>query len=187
MMYRGFELQDHQKALVVRFNRPEIRNPLNIEVLESLHQLLENTEKTIIFTGSDKVFAAGANLKEIVNLNSLTAREFAKLGQGLMMKIASRNCIAAINGICFGGALDLALNCRKRIASAEAKFCHPAVTLGIITGWSGTQILPRIVGKKKALEIFLTAKVFDAYEALEIGLIDKIVDEPLAFALENLA
>ena len=93
--------------------------------------------------------------------------------------------IAAVNGFCFGGALDLALACDKRIASTDAIFCHPGVNLGIITGWGGTQRLPRIVGEAKALEVFLTAKRIGAKEASEIGLVDAIAANPLEFALAN--
>ncbi|GIU81452.1 MAG: enoyl-CoA hydratase/isomerase family protein [Acidobacteria bacterium] len=180
------ELEFHEKALIVRFNRPQIRNPLSLDVLRHLNRVLDEAQGTIVFTGSEKVFASGADLREISSLTSSQAFEFARLGQDLMKKIASKNCLAAINGLCFGGAFDLVLNCKKRIASPDAKFCHPGVTLGIITGWSGTQILPKVVGKKKALEIFLTAKVIDACEALAIGLVDEIKPSPLNFLLENL-
>ena len=174
-------------GLIVRFNRPEIRSPLSIAVLEKLHEILDEIkdDQAIIFTGRDDVFASGADLREIANVTAATAREFALRGQNLMNKIARTNSIAAINGFCFGGALDLALACRKRIASPNAEFSHPGAGLGIITGWGGTQRLPRLVGEAKALEIFLTAKRVSAEEARKIGLIDEIADDPLEKALEN--
>jgi enoyl-CoA hydratase/carnithine racemase len=92
--------------------------------------------------------------------------------------------VAAINGFCFGGALDLALACDKRIASPDAKFCHPGAGLGIITGWSGTQRLPRLIGTANANEMFFTASPIDAERAIEIGLIDEITDDVFARALE---
>ena len=95
-----------------------------------------------------------------------------------------KNTIAAVNGYCFGGALDLALACKRRIAAPNAKFAHPGVSIGIMTGWGGTQRLPRLIGEAKALEMFLTAKVFGAAEALACGLIDEISDEPLRTAIE---
>jgi enoyl-CoA hydratase/carnithine racemase len=98
---------------------------------------------------------------------------------------SGKKTIAVINGFCFGGALDLALSCHVRIASPGAIFSHPGVNLGIITGWGGTQRLPRLVGEAKALEMFLTAKRVDAAEALRIGLIDKISENPLAESLAN--
>jgi enoyl-CoA hydratase len=94
-----------------------------------------------------------------------------------MRKIESKNATAFVNGFCFGGALDLALSCKKRIAAPNATFCHPGANLGIMTGWGGTQRLPRLIGEAKALEMFLTAKRVDAIEALRIGLVDEISEE----------
>ena len=173
--------------LIITFNRPEIRSPLSVAVLDELHRILDqtNANQTIIFTGKDVVFASGADLREIALVTKETAREFALRGQSLMNKIAARSAIAAINGFCFGGALDLALSCKTRIAGTNAQFSHPGVGLGIITGWSGTQRLPRLVGEAKALEIFLTAKRVSAQEALKIGLIDEIAENPLESAIKR--
>jgi enoyl-CoA hydratase len=180
-------------ARIIRFTRPEIRNPLSVSVLEKLHRILDEAisnrdiEK-IIFTGTGDVFASGANLNEIAMVTKDTAREFALRGQILMKKIddAPKIVIAAINGYCFGGALDLALACDKRIASPNAVFSHPGANLGIMTGWGGTQRLPRLIGKAKALEMFLTAKRVDAEDALKIGLIDEIAENLLQAATANL-
>ena len=176
--------------IIIRFTRSEIRNPLSIAVLERLHDILDKFSrdkkfKTIIFTGTKDVFASGANLREIAEINKDTAREFAVRGQNLMQKIAAANTIAAINGFCFGGALDLALSCRFRLASPNAVFSHPGANLGIITGWGGTQRLPRLIGEATALEMFLTAKKVSAKEALRIGLIDVITENPAAYSLAN--
>jgi enoyl-CoA hydratase len=92
--------------------------------------------------------------------------------------------VAAIDGFCMGGALDLALSCQRRIASPRSVFAHPGASLGIVTGWSGTQILPQLVGKKKAFEMFLTAKKVSAGEALKIGLINQIDERVIEAALE---
>jgi enoyl-CoA hydratase/carnithine racemase len=191
-MLESVLLEQIENKLVARFNRPEIRSPLSINVLEKLHAgtdniLIDQTIQTVIFTGTDNVFASGADLREIAKVNGDTAREFALRGQTLMTKIAAmpQTTIAAVNGFCFGGALDLALACDKRIASPNAIFSHPGANLGIITGWGGTQRLPRLVGEAKALEIFLTAKRVTAEEALDIGLIDKISENPLRESLAN--
>lgn len=191
-MLESVLLEQIENKLVARFNRPEIRSPLSINVLEKLHAVTDNilidqTIQTVIFTGTDNVFASGADLREIAKVNGDTAREFALRGQTLMTKIAAmpQTTIAAVNGFCFGGALDLALACDKRIASPNAIFSHPGANLGIITGWGGTQRLPRLVGEAKALEIFLTAKRVTAEEALDIGLIDKISENPLRESLTN--
>jgi enoyl-CoA hydratase/carnithine racemase len=175
-------------ALIIQFNRPEIRSPLSIFVLDKLHQILDQTAaNNIVFTGSREVFASGADLREIAAVTARTAHEFALRGQNLMNKIARRNAVAAVNGFCFGGALDLALACRHRIAAPNAEFSHPGANLGIMTGWGGTQRLPRLVGEAAALEMFLTAKRVSAQEALKIGLIDEISVNPLGLALELLA
>lgn len=180
------------RAIVLRFNRPEIKNPLSIETLEFLNEIFTDLEtdskiEKIIFTGSGDTFASGANLNEIAQVNGQTAREFGLRGQNLMRKIyhSEKSTVAAIDGFCMGGAFDLALSCKKRLASPRSIFAHPGANLGIMTGWSGTQILPRLVGEARALEIFLTAKRIDANEALRIKLIDKIADNPLVESLAN--
>lgn len=176
---------------IIQFNNPEARNPLSVKILDELHKIIDETSKneqinSIIFTGTDDIFASGANLREIAEVTKENAEEFALRGQNLMNKIANLDTIAAVNGFCFGGAFDLALACRKRIASPDALFSHPGANLGIMTGWGGTQRLPRLVGEAKALEIFLTAKRVTAEEALKIGLIDEIAENPLKFALKML-
>lgn len=178
-------------SLVVTFTRPKIRNPLSISVLESLDEVVGNVVSsvsidTIIFTGKDDVFASGADLREIAAVSSEDAKRFALRGQQLMNKIVAlpQTTIAAINGYCFGGALDLALACERRTASPSAKFAHPGAGLGIITGWGGTQRLPRLVGSTHAMEIFFTASPIDAERAFSIGLIDEIAEDPMDAALK---
>lgn len=178
-------------ALIIKFNRPKIRSPLSVFVLKRLDEILDEAAMTseikkIIFTGTNGVFASGADLREIAALSSDAAREFALTGQRLMNKISAieKLTIAAVNGFCFGGALDLALSCDKRIAVPDAQFSHPGVNLGIITGWSGTQRLPRLIGEARALEMFMTAKKVSAKEALKIGLIDLISEDSINEALK---
>jgi enoyl-CoA hydratase len=170
--------------LIVRFMRPEIRNPLSTEVLAELERILDTIYviPKLVFTGSGGVFASGADLREIDALSPADAAEFSRRGQALMDRIATIRVptIAAIDGPCFGGALDLALACDRRIASPTSTFCHPGARLGIITGWGGTQRLPRLVGERNALEMFFTASPITASEALRIGLIDSMADDPLA-------
>jgi len=185
-------IENIKNAVVLRFNRPAIKNPLSIETLEKLKEIFTSLESNpavekIVFTGSGDTFASGANLNEIAQLTEQTAREFGLRGQNLMQKIYHSNklTIAAVDGFCMGGALDLALSCKRRFASPRSVFAHPGVGLGIITGWSGTQILPRLIGEARALEMFLMAKRIDANEALRIGLIDEISDNPIADSLAN--
>lgn len=173
--------------MVIRFTRPEIRNPLSITVVESLVNALGmlKNESAIVFTGSEDAFASGADLREIADVNGSTAAGFARRGQELMNAIAGSNAttIAAVNGYCFGGALDLALACNTRIASRNAEFCHPGAGLGIMTGWGGTQRLPRLIGEAAALEMFMTGKRVLAAEAKRLGLVEGIVDDPVAVAI----
>ena len=177
---------------VVRFTRPEIRSPLSLCVLGELKRVVadaafDRSLKKVIFTGTGDVFASGADLREIAEVTVETAAEFARRGQDLMSKIAAlpQTTIAAINAGCLGGALDLALACDIRIASPNAKFAHPGTRLGIITGWGGTQRLPRLIGEAAALEMFFTASPIDAETALRLGLVDEIVDDPLSQALSK--
>jgi len=189
-----FEIESIDSGVIIRFVRPEIRNPLSIRTLEMLaEELLEFEENpdisTIIFTGSGTTFAAGADLKEIAKLNGETAREFGLRGQNLMRGIyhSNKNMIAAVDGFCMGGALDLALACKSRIASPRSVFAHPGVNLGIITGWGGTQMLPRLIGESRALELVLTGRQIGADEALLFGLIDKIENNPVASSVSKLS
>jgi enoyl-CoA hydratase len=176
---------------ILRFNRPAERNALSVAFLEELDQkfsaLTSDTSITsIIFTGTGDSFASGADIRELQALTPDAAREFAARGQRLFQKIsdATQLTVAAVNGFCMGGGLDLALSCRLRVASPQAVFAHPGARLGIITGWGGTQRLPRLVGTARALEMFLTAGRVDANEAHEMGLINRVCVDALEGACE---
>ena len=190
--YAGFEVkQAATSVLLIRFNRPAERNPLSISTLTELNNALpswlnSDNIKAIIFTGSEDVFASGANIRELLELDSQSARRFAELGQQLWQSIASarQKTIAAINGYCLGGGLDLALACDFRIASSNATLAHPGARLGIITGWGGTQRLPRLVGKAWALELLVTANSLNAIEAHRIRLVDRVAEDVVQAALE---
>lgn len=190
-MSNAVSVKYHQRSLVIRFTRPNLRNPLSVAVLEHLDEINDSRVNdeidAVIFTGTGDVFASGADLREIAQVTSDAAVGFAQRGQKLMSKIASlrQQTIAAINGFCFGGALDLALACDGRIASPGATFAHPGTGLGIITGWGGTQRLPRLIGEAAALEMFFTASPIDAESALRLGLLDVIVDDPVSHALSQ--
>jgi enoyl-CoA hydratase len=144
--------------------------------------------KPLIITGNKHFFSAGADLNEIAALTGAEAYEFAAMGQALMNAIANfpAPTYAAVWGYCMGGGLDLALACRYRIAHPHAVFGHRGAALGLITGWGGTQQLPRLVWKAKALEMFLAAEKLHAAKALEIGLVDGIAEEPLQACVERI-
>lgn len=178
-------------SAIVRLNAAAERNALSLATLEELDSvvstLITRAElKAIIFTGTGDVFASGANIRELRALTPATAQEFARRGQHLFQKIAdaSQLTIAAVNGYCMGGGLDLALACDLRYASPDAIFAHPGARLGTITGWGGTQRLPRLIGTARALEMFATAKRVTSSEALEIGLVNRIGDPVLEHACE---
>jgi enoyl-CoA hydratase len=129
-----------------------------------------------VITGSERAFAVGADIAELAQLRADEGFEFSRRGQEVMASIecSRKPVIAAIRGFCFGGGLDLALACRARIASPDASFAHPGGALGIITGWGGTQRLPRLLGRGRALEMFVTAGPIRADEAQAYGLISQI-------------
>jgi enoyl-CoA hydratase len=176
---------------VLRIQDPATRNALSQDLLEELSRTLESIESSgnvlsVVITGTDEVFAAGANIGELTCLSARSARAFAQKGQELFARIynSKKLYIAAIDGYCMGGGLDLALSCRVRYASPHSSFAHPGPRLGIITGWGGTQLLPRMIGRSAALELLLTGRRVQAAEALAKGLISKVVDDPVAAAVE---
>jgi len=176
---------------VIRLNRPAERNPLSVATLEELDRLVSALSSrtdisAIIFTGTGDAFASGANIRELSLLTPETASEFARRGQSLMQKIADapQLTIAAVNGYCMGGGLDLALACRLRCAAHSAVFAHPGARLGIITGWGGTQRLPQLIGSARAFEMFLTARLVSGAEALEMGLVNRLGENALDCSLE---
>jgi len=141
--------------------------------------------KALIIAGNEHYFSVGANLNEIAQLTAAAALESAHRGQGLMNAIDSFPVpvIAAIQGYCMGGAMDMVLACDYRIAAPNAIFGHRGAALGIMTGWGGTQRLPRLIGKARALEIFLPAQTVSESRAVEIGLVNAVADGPVQEAM----
>lgn len=188
---REIEVEFTGPAAIIRFNRPASRNSLSLKTLLALDSILSEVTTqagidALIFTGTGDVFASGADIRELAELDSASARTFSETGQKLFQRIADARqlTIAAINGYCMGGALDLALACRVRVASQSAIFAHPGARLGIITGWGGTQRLPRLIGNARASELFFTARLFDAAEALQMGLVSAVEDPVLDSAIK---
>src|SRR3954471_23441613 len=150
---------------------------------------LRDAATAVLITGNEHFFSAGADLNEITALTGPAAFEFARMGQRLMRLVDDfpAPVVAAIAGYCMGGGLDLALACDRRIAAPNAVFGHRGAALGLMTGWGGTQRLPRLIGKARALQMFLAAEKLHAADALRIGLIDEIADDPVAAAQRSAA
>lgn len=179
---------------LITLNRPDKLNAVSLGMLDELHAavdtaLLDDQVRVIGFTGAgEKAFAAGSDLGEVVDRDLKKALE--PIVQGLAEKLerASKVTIAAVNGICFGGGLEVALGCDLRLASHNARFATPEGKLGIIPGGGATQRLPRLVGPAWALEMLIMGEPIDAERALQIGLVTRLVEkEELLPELERMA
>lgn len=176
------ELHSHNSVAVLTFP-PQAGYPrLTRALLAELRQLMEAVKAADLFHGvviaaSPQSFATGAAIEEVAEVEGVAARQFAEMGQRLLEYIAAfpAPVIAAIRGYCLGGGLDLALACRARVATYDSSFGHPGASLGLITGWGGTQRLPRLLGKAAALQILVTAERIPATQALTLGLVDELV------------
>lgn len=175
---------------IVTIARASAFNTLSIDTLEALDEAFVSlsTDEActgIVVTGEGGAsFAAGADLNEVGALSPREALGFAARGQRVFDRIerAPQLVIAAIDGYCMGGGLDLALACDVRHASPTSVFAHPGAKRGIVTGFGGTGRLPRLVGRTNALELFATGRRVAASEALAIGLVDRVSDDPLVTA-----
>jgi len=190
MAYENILRADRDGIAFVTVNRPDKLNALNNATIgELLHcfDAITGDEKVraVILTGAgEKSFVAGADISELAEQTAITARPLALRGQRLMNTVESctKPVVAAVNGYALGGGCELALACHIRTASDNAQFGLPEVTLGIIPGYGGTQRLPRIVGKGRALELILSAQKVGAEEALRIGLVNRIHPQPQLLA-----
>ena len=169
-------------VLLVTINRPESLNALNTDVIGELGQMIQHVYDTaevkgVIITGSgEKAFVAGADIKEIAELNEINARKLSEQGQEVfaMIEDCEKPVIAAVNGFALGGGCELAMACHIRVASENAKFGLPEVSLGVIPGYGGTQRLTQLVGKGKAFELIMTADMISANDALSLGLVNHV-------------
>lgn len=191
--FRNLHLDQHGPLAVLTVSRPKALNALNADTLSEISQavelVIENPEiGALIITGSgDRAFVAGADISELAELSDVYAgRELALAGQDVMHQISSLPIpvIAAVNGFALGGGLELALACDVRVASTNAKLGLPEVTLGLIPGFGGTQRLARLIGVGRALDLMLTARQVSAEEALALGLVNYVADDPLTKARE---
>ncbi|HJL79369.1 MAG TPA: enoyl-CoA hydratase-related protein [Candidatus Marinimicrobia bacterium] len=189
MKYIRVEIKDH--IAIVTIDRQDALNAMNLEVISELKEAFESCIAdsqvgVIILTGAgEKAFIAGADIKAMQKMKPSEALEFGKSGQDLtrIIENSPKPVIAAVNGFALGGGCEISLACHIRIAGENARFAQPEVRLGIIPGWGGTQRLPRLVGKGKAVEIITGGEMITAKEALDIGLVnhvaplDKLLDK----------
>ena len=183
MTYNHIILEMDGGIATITLNRPKSLNALNTEVLNELFQAAQAVEasesiRVLILTGSgDKAFAAGADITELAELNTLQGKFFVANGHKTMSRFQSLPIpvLAAVNGFALGGGLELALSCDFIYASENAKFGLPEITLGLIPGFGGTQRLSRIIGKNMAKEMIFTGKMITAPEAMGLGIVNQVV------------
>ena len=186
MNYENIYIEEENQIATITINRPKKLNALNKQTITELHEAIKELDedkeiKVIIITGSgEKAFVAGADISEFADFSVQQGGELAAKGQELLFNYVenlSTPVIAAINGFALGGGLELAMACHFRVASNNAKMGLPEVSLGVIPGYGGTQRLPQLVGKGRAMELIMTAGMLDAAKALECGLVNYVVPQ----------
>lgn len=193
MNFENILVEKENRIAIVTINRPSKLNALNKVTINELHEAIkeladDNEIRVIILTGSgEKAFVAGADISEFANFDSSQGAELAAKGQELLFNFIQnlpKPVIAAVNGFALGGGLELAMSAHFRVASDNAKMGLPEVTLGVIPGYGGTQRLPQLIGRGRAMEMILTAQMIDAQKALAYGLVNEVVSqqELLAYA-----
>jgi len=183
MAYETLIVETRDGVAVVTVNRPDKLNALSDRTMEELDRafaaLAEDAAvRGVILTGAgEKAFVAGADIGELATQSPVEGRERSIRGQRVLDRIENlgKPVVAAVNGFALGGGCELALACHVRVASEGARLGTPEVKLGIMCGYGGTQRLPRLVGKGRALEMLLTGEMVDAQEALRIGLVNRVV------------
>ena len=185
MSYNNLTYEIDNRINIISINRPKNLNALNIETFSELDHAVKSSVanpdvRLIIITGAgDKAFVAGADIKEFVNFSMEEAYELSESGHKILsetIESCPKPIIAAINGYALGGGLEIALACHIRIASENSKMGLPEVSLGVIPGYGGTQRLPQLIGKGRALDMILTGKMIDTDKAHKIGLVNKLSD-----------
>ena len=176
----NYEVADRIATITV--SRPDKLNALNDATLRGLAESIDRARKSgdvggVILTGAGRAFVAGADISQFSTMTEDDARAFAVFGQEVFRRFekSHKPVIAAVNGFALGGGCELAMSCHVRIAADVAKFGQPEVKLGIIPGYGGTQRLPRLVGRGRALQLVLTGETIDANEAYRIGLVNAVV------------
>jgi enoyl-CoA hydratase len=186
MNFKNILVTTENNTAIITINRPEKLNALNVETIQELHDAFENLEnnhdiRVIILTGNgEKAFVAGADISEFANFSIEEGAQLAAQGQELLFNFVENlktPVIAAVNGFALGGGLELAMSCHFRVASENAKMGLPEVSLGVIPGYGGTQRLPQLVGKGRAMELIMTAGMIDAETAKTFGLVNYVLPQ----------
>jgi len=183
-----FQIEHTDGVTLLRLTSEDGTNRLTRACVISLAnavQELARSPRPLIITGNQHFFSAGADLNEIAALNGPGAFTFSKAGQAMTDAVDEfpAPVIAAVNGYCMGGGMDLALACDYRIASPHAIFGHRGAALGLVTGWGGTQRLERLIGRARAAEMFIAAEKVHAERALRYGLLDRVAEDPVKEAI----
>jgi len=195
MAYKNLIVEKKDGVATIKINRPKVLNALNLETIIELSDAVKDLGedekiKVAILTGEGKAFIAGADISQMADMTPLEAKEFSDKGHCLLSRIEKSRLpfIAAVNGFALGGGCETLMACDIVIASKNAKLGQPEINLGISPGFGGTQRLPRLVGRMKAKELLLTGRNIGAEEALNIGLVNMIVDdEKLMETAQNIA
>lgn len=182
MPYETISLTVVDRIATITVNRPDKLNALNDRVISELGDAIDSARQNVdvggvILTGAGRAFVAGADISELKHHGAISAKALAQRGQDVFRRYETspKPIIAAVNGFALGGGCELAMACHVRIASEAAKFGQPEVKLGLIPGYGGTQRLPRLIGKGRALQLLLTGETIDANEAYRIGLVNRVV------------
>jgi enoyl-CoA hydratase len=182
MVYELLTFQVADRIATITVNRPDKLNALNDALMAELGRAIDEAVGRedvggVLLTGAGRAFVAGADIAELAGQNAIEGKARAERGQRTFRRFETspKPTIAAVNGFALGGGCELAMACHIRLASDAAKFGQPEVKLGIVPGYGGSQRLPRLVGKGRALQLLLTGEMIDAAEALRIGLVNRVV------------
>jgi enoyl-CoA hydratase len=181
MTYETITFAVEDSIATVTINRPDKLNALNERVIAELGHAIDAAQEdraigAVLLTGAGRAFAAGADIAELERHGGTSAKLLAQRGQDVFRRFetSSKPTIAAVNGFALGGGCELAMSCHVRLASESAKFGQPEVKLGLLPGYGGTQRLPRLIGKGRAMQLLLTGDMIDAHEAYRIGLVNGV-------------
>ncbi len=188
MAYEHLLITKESGYALIQFNRPDVLNALNIKLMTELVDALEELDKEtevrcIILTGNEKAFAAGADIKEMANTSAMEMLQRDQFARWDRIRKIKKPLIAAVSGFALGGGCELMMTCDLVIASETAKIGQPEINIGVMPGAGGTQRLTRAVGKVKAMEMVLTGRPISAQEALQWGLVNKVV--PVEYYLQE--